>query len=277
MACSAGFISPISSSISVPVSACSNLPMRVVAAPVNAPRSWPKSSLSSSSAGSAAQFTLTNGRLRRVERWWMARETSSLPTPLSPRMSTVTSLSETCSMTVRDAAHLLAVAPDRPILVVAELLAQLAQLRDEPVLLDRVLDRDVERDFAEPLGIVRLDDVVGGAEPHGLDDRRGLVAARQHDDLRFRSRGLERAQRGQAVEARHHHVEQDDIGRFGLLHRGEQFVAPRVASRFIPAQRKKRSEIGGKRRIIIDDRDVRAFSSSLPARVFGPDSNPAGG
>jgi two-component system response regulator AtoC len=41
----------------VPVSACSNLPMRVVAAPVKAPFSWPNSSLSSSSAGSAAQFT----------------------------------------------------------------------------------------------------------------------------------------------------------------------------------------------------------------------------
>ena len=213
LACSAGFISPISSSISVPPSACSNLPMRVVAAPVKAPRSWPNSSLSSSSAGSAAQFTFTNGRLRRVDRWWMARETSSLPTPLSPRISTVTSLSATCSMTVRDAAHLLAVAPDRPVLVVAELLAQLAQLGDEAVLLDGVLDRDVERDLAQPLGIVGLDDVVGGAEAHGFDDRRGLVAARQHDDLGFRARGLQRAQRGQAVEARHHHVEQDDVGR----------------------------------------------------------------
>ena len=39
--------------------------MRVVAAPVNAPFSWPKSSLSSSSAGSAAQLTLTNGRSLR--------------------------------------------------------------------------------------------------------------------------------------------------------------------------------------------------------------------
>ena len=33
-----------------------------------------------------------------VERWWIARATSSLPTPLSPRISTVTSLSATCSM-----------------------------------------------------------------------------------------------------------------------------------------------------------------------------------
>ena len=100
LAWSAGFISPISSSNIVPVSACSNLPIRVVAAPVNAPRSWPNSSLSSSSAGSAAQFTFTNGRFFRVERWWMARETSSLPTPLSPRIRTVTSLSATCSITV---------------------------------------------------------------------------------------------------------------------------------------------------------------------------------
>ena len=47
-----------------------------------------------------------------------------------------------------DAAHLFAVAPDGAVLVVAQLLPQFAQLRDEPVLLDRVLDRDVERNFA---------------------------------------------------------------------------------------------------------------------------------
>ena len=37
--------------------------MRCATAPVNAPLSCPKSSLSSSSAGMAAQFTFTNGRL----------------------------------------------------------------------------------------------------------------------------------------------------------------------------------------------------------------------
>ena len=47
------------------MSACSNLPIRVVAAPVKAPFSWPKSSLSRSSAGSAAQLTLTKGLSRR--------------------------------------------------------------------------------------------------------------------------------------------------------------------------------------------------------------------
>ena len=39
----------------------------------------------------AAQFTLMKGPERRDERWWMARATSSLPVPVSPVMSTVTS------------------------------------------------------------------------------------------------------------------------------------------------------------------------------------------
>ncbi len=40
-------------------------PMRCATAPVKAPRSCPKSSLSSKPAGMAAQFTTTNGSLRR--------------------------------------------------------------------------------------------------------------------------------------------------------------------------------------------------------------------
>ena len=114
----------------MPVSACSNLPMRVVAAPVKAPFSWPNSSLSSSSAGSAAQFTFTNGRSLRGERWWMARATSSLPTPLSPRISTVTSLSDTCSMTcaIVCISGLSPQNEERAILVVAQLPAQLGDL-----------------------------------------------------------------------------------------------------------------------------------------------------
>ena len=57
-------------------------------APVKAPFSWPNSSLSSSVSGIAAQFTATNGPLARGESSWMARATSSLPVPVSPRIST---------------------------------------------------------------------------------------------------------------------------------------------------------------------------------------------
>ena len=44
-----------------PPSASSNLPFLAVSAPVKAPRVWPKSSLSISSSGMAAQLTSTNG------------------------------------------------------------------------------------------------------------------------------------------------------------------------------------------------------------------------
>ncbi len=95
LACSGRLMSPISSRNIVPWLANSNLPGFCWIAPVKAPRSKPNSSDSSSSVGSAAQFTLTNGLSRRGEARVNARATSSLPVPLSPRMSTVTSVSAT--------------------------------------------------------------------------------------------------------------------------------------------------------------------------------------
>ena len=50
-------MSPISSRNSVPRSASRKAPFRSLTAPVNAPRTWPNSSLSISSAGIAAQLT----------------------------------------------------------------------------------------------------------------------------------------------------------------------------------------------------------------------------
>jgi hypothetical protein len=58
-------------------------------APVKAPRTWPKSSESSSVSDSAPQFSATNGRSLRCELKWIARAMSSLPVPDSPVMSTV--------------------------------------------------------------------------------------------------------------------------------------------------------------------------------------------
>ena len=57
--------SPISSRKSVPPSASSKRPMRSWIAPVKAPFSCPKSSLSRSVAGSAAQLTLMKGLVAR--------------------------------------------------------------------------------------------------------------------------------------------------------------------------------------------------------------------
>ena len=73
----------------MPRSATSIRPFLLVAAPVNAPRTWPNSSDSSSVSVSAPQLTATNGRSLRGELKWMARAASSLPVPDSPVTSTV--------------------------------------------------------------------------------------------------------------------------------------------------------------------------------------------
>ena len=96
-----------------------------VAAPVNAPFSWPNSSDSISSAGTAAQFSVTNGPSRRGLRSCSARAISSLPVPVSPRMQTRVSLAatrSTCAITRRMAS------PVQHDLVLADALAQLAVL-----------------------------------------------------------------------------------------------------------------------------------------------------
>jgi hypothetical protein len=58
-------------------------------APVNAPFSWPNSSLSMSCSGIAAQLTGMNGIRARGESEWIVRATTSLPTPVSPRIRTM--------------------------------------------------------------------------------------------------------------------------------------------------------------------------------------------
>ncbi|MNR10870.1 hypothetical protein D3C85_1271420 [compost metagenome] len=65
--CIGNGMSPISSRNRVPPLASSKRPARLVMAPVKAPFSWPKSSLSSSSAGMAPQLTGTKGASRRLE------------------------------------------------------------------------------------------------------------------------------------------------------------------------------------------------------------------
>ncbi len=82
-------ISPSSSRNSVPPEASSNKPCLRLSAPVNAPFSWPNSSLSSRDSGIAPTLTGTKGPCARLLRRCMSRATTSLPVPLSPVMSTV--------------------------------------------------------------------------------------------------------------------------------------------------------------------------------------------
>ena len=85
----------------VPSCASTKRPRRLVAAPVKAPRAWPKSSLSRRCSGNAAQLTATNERSARGPLVWMDSATSSLPVPVSPEISTDDVASATCAMSDR--------------------------------------------------------------------------------------------------------------------------------------------------------------------------------
>lgn len=77
----------------VPWWAISNFPgCPSVLAPVNAPRSYPNSSLSASSSGIAAQLAVTKGPFARPPSSWIAWAKSSFPVPVSPRMRMFPSL-----------------------------------------------------------------------------------------------------------------------------------------------------------------------------------------
>ena len=73
----------------MPPSASSKRPRRAATAPVNAPFSWPNSSLSIRLPGTAAQLTATNGPSARALQACSVRAATSLPVPLSPSSSTV--------------------------------------------------------------------------------------------------------------------------------------------------------------------------------------------
>jgi hypothetical protein len=77
---------------------------------------------------------------------------------------------------------------------------------------DRIANRAFERGFAESAWIVRLDDVINGAETHRIDDRGGHLLARQHDDGHAFVGRVNRAQCLETVHAWHQHVEQHDLG-----------------------------------------------------------------
>ena len=73
----------------MPPSARSKRPARLAWAPEKAPRSAPNSSDSISGSGIAAQLSATKGLSTRFDNRCSMRANTSLPTPLSPRNSTV--------------------------------------------------------------------------------------------------------------------------------------------------------------------------------------------
>ena len=88
LACRSIGNSPISSKKTVPPSPAESSPSFERLAPVNAPFTWPKSSLSIRVGTSVPQSTAMKGLAAFGPLSWIARATISLPVPLSPRIST---------------------------------------------------------------------------------------------------------------------------------------------------------------------------------------------
>ena len=84
--------SPISSRKSVPPSASSKQPGAARSAPVKAPSRGRRARSRAASRGSRAQLMRTKGPAARALARWISAATTSLPVPVSPVMSTVTSL-----------------------------------------------------------------------------------------------------------------------------------------------------------------------------------------
>ena len=91
LACSPCEMLAISSRKSVPPSAISKRPTRSLLASVNAPLTWPNSSLSKTPSARPPVFTVTSGRVERSETECSVCATSPLPVPFSPVMRTLAS------------------------------------------------------------------------------------------------------------------------------------------------------------------------------------------
>ena len=149
----------------MPRCASSNTPVRRSCAPVNAPFSWPKISLSSSVSGIAAQLIATNGNVARGLSSWIVCATSSLPVPDSPRDQHRRRRRRRLLDDAIDGADARAVADDpAEAALLAQLPAQVPHLAQRVLPLDRLLEQDLQ-----PLRIDRLAQIVVGAFLDRLD------------------------------------------------------------------------------------------------------------
>ncbi len=171
-------ISPISSSRIVPPSASSKHPVRRSNAPVKAPFSWPKISLSIKVSGIAAQLIATKGLIRGAgSTRCIVRATNSLPVPLAPVISTEAVLGATSSIR-RKISCILREVPTQP--------AERPSI-PQPAPRDFKFIAHANREQAfcsierSRLHVDRLRDVVIGPKPHGLYCAFDRALRRHHD------------------------------------------------------------------------------------------------
>ena len=222
---------------------------------MNAPRSWPKSSDSSSDSRERRAVEPNEGRLGA-----RARGVDRLGDELLARAALAGH--EDARLARPDLGHEL---EDRLHLGVArhdvtqrvalaQSIAQAARLLNEPRLLHRPLD-----DGAERLGIERLEEVILRALLHRVDGARDGAERRHDDEDRPGRRRPRLLHERDAVESRHLEVRQDDV-RGELVELSERFEAVRRGLRREAVFAEDLAQRGPGVRFVVDDEDSTAVS-----------------
>ena len=186
----------ISSRNSVPSSAISKHPMRSTRASVNAPFTWPNSSLSAIPSASPPAFIVTSGLARRSLWACTQAATTSLPVPCSPVMSTLASDGAIALDRLADLDDGRRLADEGGRRAALQPRVRLLQPLVAPHRAAQLDLRPHRRQ--QPLVVPGLLDVVARAAPHRLD-RAGDAAPRGHDQ--HRQRRVERSDPLDQVEA----------------------------------------------------------------------------
>ena len=194
---------------------------------------------------------MTNERSDRDELAWIARATSSLPVPLSPWIRIVDRLGAAWMIEVEHLPHPRAAADDVGELVVPllDVLAQVAVLVQQPAPLHRVADDDQHFVVLERLG-----DVVEGAGLHRRDRALDRCVGGDDDDVEVLVDPLQLVERRDAVEARHHDVDDGGIERQRARHL-EPLGAGRGDADVVALARQQRLENLAHDLLVVDDED----------------------
>ena len=244
LVCSAAERSAISSRKTVPPSAASSRPGLSLIAPVKAPRTWPNSSLSSSSSESVVQLTTTNGRsLARTPSMDLAREHvfagAALAAQQHGRLARRGLARGLHQPDHRGAARL----QQRGLVDRA---AQRAILGPQSLQLQRAFDQ-----MLDLLERERLGHVVEGAGLHRGDRVFDRGVGRHQDDQAFGTALLDLGQQLEPVHLGHPEVRQHQVERGGLDHRA-RLAAAFGGLRLVTDRFEERRQVGANVLLVVD-------------------------
>ena len=191
-----------------------------------------------------------NGPSARPDSRWIIRASSSLPVPLSPRMSTVASSPATLRTRSRISRTLrLGTRHERPLALVGHLGAE----SDITLRCRSVRSEALPHERQHGVVLEVLGDVVVGAELHRLDGGLDFVDGRDHDDLDQALRLLDLLEHLEAADARHPDVEQHDVHVLAIENRQPALAGRRAQHPVVAAQDRRQGVAHAL--VVVDDED----------------------